>query len=47
LRGGGERNVATALDPDRRSRRCAAPRQHGRDMAHRRAALKRHRGDHR
>jgi hypothetical protein len=47
LRGGGERNVATAHHPDRRSRRCAAPRQHGRDMAHRRAALKRHRGDHR
>jgi hypothetical protein len=47
LRAGGERNVATAHDPDRRSRRCAAPRQHGRDMARCRAALKCHRGDNR
>ncbi len=47
LRGGGERNVATAHHPDRRPRRCAAPRQHGRDIARCRAALKRHRGDNR
>jgi hypothetical protein len=47
LRGGGERNVATDHHPDRLFRRCAAPRQHGRDMARRRAALKRHRGDNR
>jgi hypothetical protein len=47
LRPGGERNVATAYHPDRRFRRCAAPRQHGRDLARRRAALNHHRGDHR
>jgi hypothetical protein len=47
LRLGGERNVATAHPTDRRFRRCAAPRQHGRDMARRRAALNHHRGDHR
>ena len=47
LGAGGERNVATAHHTDRRFRRCAAPRQHGRDMARRRAALNRHRGDNR
>jgi hypothetical protein len=47
LRGGGERNVATAHPTDRRFRRGAAPRQHGRDLARRRAALYHHRGDHR
>ena len=47
LRCGGERNVAAAQHPDRRCRRCAAPRQHGRGMACRRAALNHHRGDHR
>jgi len=47
LRLGGERNVATAHPTDRRFRRCAAPRQHGRDLARRRAALNHHRGDHR
>jgi hypothetical protein len=47
LRIGGERNVATAHHPDRRFRRCAAPRQHGRDMARRRAALNHPRGDNR
>ena len=47
VRAGGERNVAAAHPIDRRFRRCAAPRQHGRGMAHRRAALSQHRGDHR
>jgi hypothetical protein len=47
LRGGGERNVATAYHIDRRNRCCAAPRQHGRDMARRRAAPRHHRGDNR
>jgi hypothetical protein len=47
LRLGGERNVAAAHPTDRRFRRCAAPRQHGRGMARRRAALNHHRGDHR
>jgi hypothetical protein len=46
LRIGGERNVAAAHPTDRRFRRCAAPRQHGRGMARRRAALHHHRGDH-
>jgi hypothetical protein len=47
LRFGGERNVAAAHPTDRRFRRCAAPRQYGRGMAPRRAALNHHRGDHR
>jgi hypothetical protein len=47
LRSGGERNVAAAHPTDRRCHRCAAPRQHGRGMAHRRAARNHHRGDHR
>jgi hypothetical protein len=47
LGAGGERNVATAHHTDRRFRRCAAARQHGRDMARRRAALNRYRGDNR
>ena len=47
LRCGGERNFAAAQHPDRHCRRCAAPRQHGRGMACRRAALNHHRGDHR
>ena len=47
VRIGGERNVAAAHHPDRRCRRCAASRQHGRGMAGRRAALNHHRGDHR
>jgi hypothetical protein len=47
LRTGGERNVAAAHSTDRCFRRCAAPRQHGRGMARRRAALNHHRGDHR
>jgi hypothetical protein len=47
LRTGGERNLAAAHPTDRRCRRCAAPRQHGRGMARRRAALNHHRGDHR
>ncbi len=45
LRVGGERNLAAAHPTDRRTRRCAAPRQHGRGMARRRAALNHHRGD--
>jgi hypothetical protein len=47
LRTGGERNVAAAHPTDRRFRRCAAPRQHGRGLACRRAARNHHRGDHR
>ncbi len=47
LRVGGERNLAAAHPTDRRFRRCAAPRQHGRGMARCRAALNQHRGDHR
>jgi hypothetical protein len=47
LRTGGERNVAAAHSTDRCFRRCATPRQHGRGMAYRRAALNYHRGDHR
>jgi hypothetical protein len=47
VRAGGERNLAAARPTDRRFRRCAAPRQHGRGMARRRAALSHHRGDHR
>jgi len=47
LRAGGERNVAAAHPTDRRFRRCATPRQHGRGMACRRAARYHHRGDHR
>jgi hypothetical protein len=47
LRAGGERNLAAAHSTVRRCRRCAAPRQHGRGMAHRRAALNHHRGDRR
>lgn len=47
LKAGGERNLAAADPTDRRFRRCAAPRQHGRGMARRRAALNHHRGDHR
>jgi hypothetical protein len=47
LRLGGERNVAAAHPTDRRFRRCAAPRQHGRGMARRRAARNHHRGDNR
>jgi hypothetical protein len=47
LRVGGERNVATAHHTDRRFRRCPAPRQHGRGMAPRRAALNDYRGDNR
>jgi hypothetical protein len=47
LRIGGECNLTAAHPTDRRFRRCAASRQHGRDMAPRRAALNRHRGDHR
>jgi hypothetical protein len=46
LRIGGERNVAAAHPTDRRFRCCAAPRQHGRGMARRRAALHHNRGDH-
>lgn len=47
LRTGGERNLAAAHPTDRRFRRRAAPRQYGRGMARRRAALNHHRGDHR
>jgi hypothetical protein len=47
LRVGGERNLAAAHPTDRLFRRCATPRQHGRGMACRRAALSHHRGDHR
>jgi hypothetical protein len=47
LRAGGERIVAAARPTDRRFRRCATPRQHGRGMACRRAARTHHRGDHR
>ncbi len=47
LRAGGERNLAAAHPTDRRFRRRAAPRQHGRGMARRRAALNHDRGDHR
>jgi hypothetical protein len=47
LRAGGERIVAAAHPTDRRFRRCATPRQHGRGMACRRAARNHHRGDHR
>jgi len=45
LRAGGERNLAAAHPTDRRFRRCAAPRQHGRGMARRRVALNHHRGE--
>lgn len=45
LRAGGERNVAAAHPTDRRFGRCAAPRQHGRGMARRRAALHHTRGE--
>jgi hypothetical protein len=45
LRVGGERNVTAAHPTDRRFRRCAVPRQHGRGMACRRAALNHHRGN--
>jgi hypothetical protein len=47
LKTGGERQVAAAHRTDRRFRRCAAPRQHARGMAHLRAALNHRRGDHR
>jgi hypothetical protein len=47
LKAGGERNVAAAHPTDRRCRRCAALRQHGRGMARRRTALHHNRGDHR
>jgi Tfp pilus assembly protein PilX len=48
LRAGGERLLAAAHYPtDRCCHRCAAPRQHGRGMARRRAARNHHRGDHR
>jgi hypothetical protein len=47
LKAGGERNVAAAHPTDRRCRRRAASRQHGRGMARRRAARNQHRGDHR
>jgi len=47
LRAGGERNVAAAHPTDRRCHRCAAPRQHGRGLACRRAARNHHRGDQR
>jgi hypothetical protein len=45
LKAGGELNLAAAHPTDRRCRRCAAPRQHSRGMARRRAALNHHRGD--
>jgi hypothetical protein len=47
VRAGGEPNLAAAHPTDRRFRRRAAPRQHGRGMAGRRAALNHRRGDHR
>ena len=45
LRAGGERSVAAAHPTDRCFCRCAAPRQHGRGMARRRAALPHYKGD--
>ena len=45
VRAGGERNVTAARSTDRRIRRRAASRQHGRGMAPRRAARNQHRGD--
>src|ERR1017187_8871919 len=45
LRPGGERNVAAAYHTNRRFGRCAAPRQHARGMARRRAALNHLRGE--
>jgi hypothetical protein len=47
LKAGGERNLAAAHPTDRRFRRCAALRQHGRGMAPRRTALHHNRGDQR